>query len=255
MDSLDNRLDLKRQRSNSESWDDQKAHSLRKARSKRYTCFGAEVCANMVERLQDSNPDRFKYFPIHWGKFPDGTDDITISGFHPSNEIAGEHVIFFASFHNNDVTLSQFSVLIVLLQSFIESLTIVLPFYPVGTNERVDTEGKVATANTYSILLSNLPSVGKPSRLMIYDIHALQNRFFFHGSSIPSLHTSVPLLYSRIQSTSIKSVCFPDDGAAKRFSAAFRNLGFEIIVCGKVRDGHRRIVKIQDGEPKGLCCS
>lgn len=98
-------------------------------------------------------PDRFKYFPIAWNKFPDGTDDITINGFTPVNEIAGEHLIFFASFHNNDVTLSQFSVLIVLLQSFIESLTIVLPFYPVGTNERVDVEGKVALL--YSTLQSS----------------------------------------------------------------------------------------------------
>ena len=32
-----------------------------------------------------------------------------------------------------------------LLQSVIESLTIVLPFYPTGTMERVVTEGEVAT--------------------------------------------------------------------------------------------------------------
>ena len=47
------------------------------------------------------------------------------------------------SFHNNDVTLSQFSVMIMLLQSFIESLTVVLPYYPVGTMERVVQEGQV----------------------------------------------------------------------------------------------------------------
>jgi hypothetical protein len=55
----------------------------------------------------------------------------------PVNRISGEHVLFLASFHNNDVTLSQFSVMVTLLQSFIESLTVVLPFYPVGTMERV----------------------------------------------------------------------------------------------------------------------
>lgn len=53
------------------------------------------------------------------------------------NRLSGEHCIFLASFHNNDVTLSQFSVMIAILQSFIESLTIILPFYPVGTMERV----------------------------------------------------------------------------------------------------------------------
>jgi E3 ubiquitin-protein ligase DOA10 len=55
----------------------------------------------------------------------------------PINRISGEHVIFLASFHSNDVTLSQFSVMCTLLQSFVESLTVVLPFYPVGTMERV----------------------------------------------------------------------------------------------------------------------
>ena len=64
-----------------------------------------------------------------------------LGGFRPINLISGEDIIFLSSFHNNDVTLSQFSAYIVLLQSFINSLTIVLPFYPVGTMERVVEEG------------------------------------------------------------------------------------------------------------------
>ena len=42
-----------------------------------------------------------------------------------------------------------------LLMSFVESLTIVLPFYPTGTMERVVTEGEVATAATYAHLFSH----------------------------------------------------------------------------------------------------
>jgi len=102
-----------------------------------------------------------------------------IGGFTPINEIVGKDVLFLASFHNNDVTLSQFSVFVVLLQSFISSFTIILPFYPVGTMERVEIEGKVPTANTYAVLLSSLPSCWQPSRIMIYDVHALQNRSKF----------------------------------------------------------------------------
>ncbi|EKU20085.1 hypothetical protein NGA_2040700, partial [Nannochloropsis gaditana CCMP526] len=115
---------------------------------------------------------------------PDGTDNIEVGGFQPHNVMAGEHVLFLASFHNNDVTLSQFQVMVMLLQSFIESLTIVLPFYPVGTMERVSKEGQVATANTYAQMFSNLPSCGRPTRLLIYDLHTLQNRFYLHGNSI-----------------------------------------------------------------------
>lgn len=224
----------------------------------RYLCFAAESASPLAKRLAEVDPDRFKYLPIKWDKFPDGTDNIIISGFHPRNEIAGEHILFFASFHNNDVTLSQFTVLIVLLQSFIESLTIVLPFYPVGTNERVVVEGHVATANTYSILLSSLPSIGRPNRLMIYDIHALQNRFYFHGSTIPSLHTAIPIVLQKLRQppyNTIQGIVFPDEGAAKRFHHFFKSLGhFEKIVCGKVRDGQKRHVVVQDGDCTGKEC-
>ena len=41
---------------------------------------------------------------------------------------------------------------------------------------------------------------------------------------------------------------FPDDGAAKRFKPLFK--GYDIVVCGKVRDGDKRIVRIQDGDPE-----
>lgn len=248
----------KRQRSFSDvsstpmTWKSQREKLVQQHKEKRYVVFAADASEDMALRIADMRPDRFKYFPISWSKFPDGTDDITIEGcYHPVNELAGEHVLFFASFHNNDVTLSQFSVLIVLLQSFIESLTIVLPFYPVGTNERVEIEGKVATANTYSMLLSNLPTIGKPNRLMIYDIHSLQNRFYFHSSTIPSLHSSIPLLLKRLSFTQISAICFPDDGAAKRFGSFFKEGGFDIIICGKVRVKDKRIICIQDGKPEG----
>lgn len=49
-----------------------------------------------------------------------------------------------------------------LLQSFIESLTVLLPFYPVGTMEVTHKEGQVATANTTAQLFGGLPSCGKP---------------------------------------------------------------------------------------------
>jgi len=114
--------------------------------------------------------------------------------------------------------------------------------------ERVDHEGTVATANTYGILLSNLPLAGKPSRLMIYDIHTLQNRFYFHGAVTPSLHSSIPLLMQRLKDfPHIKSVAFPDEGAAKRFSHIFKAAGYSAIICGKVRLGDKRIVTIHDG--------
>lgn len=238
--------------SGSESWSDLREATRELDSSKQYVIFAAEAFRGFGRRMENlGGSNQFRYFDIDFNKFADGTDNILIQGFTPKNFIQGSNIIFLASFHNNDVTLSQFSVLIVLLQSFIESMTIVLPFYPVGTNERVDEEGRVATANTYSMLLSSLPSIGKPTRIMIYDIHALQNRFYFHNSALASLHTATTLLFDRLKSTKITTVAFPDDGAAKRFGKLFQKVGFDVIICGKVRDGDKRIVRINEGEPSG----
>jgi phosphoribosylpyrophosphate synthetase len=58
-----------------------------------------------------------------------------------------------------------------------------------------------------------------------------------------------------LQATSkINCVAFPDEGACKRFSHIFVEAfpDWPIVICGKVRDGEKRIVTIQDGDPKDL---
>jgi phosphoribosylpyrophosphate synthetase len=100
------------------------------------------------------------------------------------NHLRGSHVLFLASFSGNDATLSQFYALIVLLESFIESLTVVLPYYPTATMERVVNEGTIATASTMARLFNSLPSCGRPTCLLIYDIHTLQNRFYLSGNCL-----------------------------------------------------------------------
>ena len=223
----------------------------RKRESIRYQVIAAEASEVMAKRMQATYPERFTFHPVSWEKFPDGTDNILISGFSPQNLISGENVLFLANFHNNDVTLSQFQVMICLLQSFIESMTVVLPYSPVGTMERVTREGTVATAATYAHMFSSLPNCGRPTRLMVYDLHTLQNRFYLHGNAVASLQTAIPLLKRRIKDSNIDCVAFPDDGAAKRFRSMFRDMKMEVIVCGKTRgEGDTRSVVIQDGNAK-----
>jgi phosphoribosylpyrophosphate synthetase len=239
----------------------------------KYQIIAAPAMEELGANIERLYPKRFKLHKSSWKKFPDGTDQIEVGGFQPVNRISGEDVIMLCSFHNNDVTLSQFSVMVTLLQSFVKSLTIVLPFYPVGTMERVTKEGEVATANTYAQMFSNLPSCGRPSRkyyynihfinlmlllyyyiligLIVYDLHTLQNRFYLHGNAVASLQTTIPLLIDEIKRTDINCIAFPDDGAAKRFGSMFKGLGLEIVTCGKTRNGDKRVVTIQDGDCKG----
>jgi len=226
------------------------ARHREKQSRKRYQLVAAPAWEALALRMEKAYPERFHFHKTSWGKFPDGTDNIEVGGFTPHNVIAGERVIFLASFHNNDVTLSQFQVLVMLLQSFVKELVVVLPYYPVGTMERTVKEGQVATANTYAQMFSNLPSCGKPTRLLIYDLHTLQNRFYLHGNVIGSLKTTIPLLLPEIKKEGIDCVAFPDDGAAKRFAHEFTDLDVEIVTCGKVRDGDERKVTIQEGNPE-----
>lgn len=241
-----------------------------------YHIIAAEAAEPLARRMEASYPDRFTFHATRWKKFADGTDDIEISGFHPRNLISGQHVLFLASFHSNDVTLSQFQVMIALLQSFIESLTVVLPFSPVGTMERVVREGQVATAATYAHMFSSLPNCGRPTRLMVYDLHTLQNRFYLHGTyymctrmqttngcwccllqndfvattgnAVASLQTAIPLLKRRLKESPVNVIAFPDDGAAKRFGAFFEDMDMDIIVCAKQRgEADARSIIIQDG--------
>ncbi|OMO80082.1 hypothetical protein COLO4_24247 [Corchorus olitorius] len=151
------------------------------------------------------------------------------------------------------VIFEQLSVIYALPKLFISSFTLVLPFFPTGTSERMEDEGDVATAFTLARILSNIPtSRGGPTSLVTYDIHALQERFYFGDNILPCFESGIPLLKNRLQqlpdSDNI-SIAFPDDGAWKRFHKQLQH--FPTIVCNKVRIGDQRIVRIKEGEAAG----
>jgi hypothetical protein len=161
-----------------------------------YQIIASEPCVELARKFVQADPNRFAFHESTWAKFADGTDHILLGGFKGGpnknrNELRGHNVLFLASFHNNDTTLAQMHAMIVLLQSFIRSLTVVLPFYPVGTMERVIKEGEIATASTMAQLFSHMPSCGNPMRLMMYDLHTLQNRFYLSGNALAELQTAV----------------------------------------------------------------
>lgn len=82
---------------------------------------------------------------------------------------------FLASFSSPQVIFEQLSIIYALPRLFISSFTVVLPFFPTGSSERMEDEGDVATAFTLARILSNIPiSRGGPTSIVIFDIHALQ---------------------------------------------------------------------------------
>lgn len=211
-----------------------------------FYCVEAEELARKVV----SQSDHIQLQSINWRSFDDGFPNLFIKNAH---DIRGQHVAFLASFSSPAVIFEQLSVIFALPMLFCASFTVVLPFFPTGSFERIEEEGDVATAFTLARMLSNVPiSRGGPTSLVVYDIHALQERFYFSDSVLPVFESGIPLLKQRLQQlpTSEKIVvAFPDDGAWKRFHKLLDH--FPMVICNKVREGDKRIVRIKEGNPAG----
>lgn len=218
-------------------------------KSKKVCLFHSAETKALAERVA-AESDAIELRSITWRTFEDGFPNLFISNAHG---IRGQHVAFLASFSSPGVIFEQLSVIYALPKLFVSSFTLVLPFFPTGTSERMEEEGDVATAFTLARILSNIPiSRGGPTSLVTYDIHALQERFYFGDNILPCFESGIPLLKSRLQqlpdSDNI-SIAFPDDGAWKRFHKQLQH--FPMIVCAKVREGDQRIVRIKEGDPRG----
>lgn len=217
--------------------------------NKNVCLFYCEEMKALAERVA-AQSDLIELRNINWRKFEDGYPNLFIPNAHG---IRGKHVAFLASFSSPGVIFEQMSVIYALVKLFISSFSVVLPFFPTGTSERMEDEGDVATAFTLARMLSSIPiSRGGPASLVTYDIHALQERFYFGDNILPCFESGIPLLKNRLQqlpdSDNI-SIAFPDDGAWKRFHKQLQH--FPTIVCAKVREGDQRIVRLKEGDPNG----
>tara|TARA_B100000003_G_scaffold104743_1_gene93809 strand:- start:1893 stop:2918 length:1026 start_codon:yes stop_codon:yes gene_type:complete len=187
---------------------------------------------------------------IQWRTFADGFPNIFVNN---AEQVHGRHVAFLASFHNASVIFQQLSVIYSLPKMFVASFRLILPFFPTGTFERVDKEGEIPTAVTMARMLSTIPhSRGGPTDMIVFDIHALQERFYFGDSVTPLFCSGIPLLLAkleRLEDAADVVIAYPDEGACKRFHNFFSK--YDEVVCTKVREGDKRIVTIKEGKPMG----
>ncbi|KAK9145056.1 hypothetical protein Sjap_004959 [Stephania japonica] len=165
--------------------------------------------------------------------FDDGFPNIFINN---AQDIRGQHVAFLASFSSPSVIFEQLSIIFALPRLFVASFTLVLPFFPTDSFERMEEEGDVATAFT----MAHLPKL----RFDLAPLVPLE-RFYFGDHVFPCFETGIPLLKQRLHqlpdSENI-SIAFPDDGAWKRFDKQLRHFPM-------VREGDKRIVRLKEGNP------
>lgn len=79
----------------------------------------------------------------------------------------------------------------------------------------------------------------------------MQERFYFGDAVLPLFESGIPLLLAKLKSLGEKesvTVAYPDEGAWKRFHYQFQDL--PEVICTKVRDGVKRIVRLKEGDPK-----
>ncbi|KAM7261653.1 hypothetical protein ACFE04_020730 [Oxalis oulophora] len=219
-------------------------------KKKEVILFYCVECEDLAHKIASQSSDIITLQSINWRNFDDGFPNLYINKAH---DIRGQHVAFLASFSSPAVIFEQLSVIYALPRLFVASFTLVLPFFPTGSFERMEEEGDVATAFTMARILSNIPvSRGGPTSLVIYDIHALQERFYFGDHVLPLFETGIPLLKQRLHQLPNNEkvvVAFPDDGAWKRFHKLLDH--FPTVVCTKVREGDKRIVRLKEGNPAG----
>eukprot|EP01138_Halocafeteria_seosinensis_P002980 gb/GECG01003044.1/.p1 GENE.gb/GECG01003044.1/~~gb/GECG01003044.1/.p1 ORF type:complete len:718 (+),score=59.89 gb/GECG01003044.1/:1-2154(+) len=186
-----------------------------------------------------------------FGKFADGFPDIFLENV---KDVRYNRVAYLASLHKQEDLFEQLSILYTLPRYGALSFTAIVPWFPTGTMERIDKVGQVATAKTLARMLSMLPpSATGPPQLVMLDVHALQELFYFSDSILVRPKSCVHLLIDRLlqlEDVENIAIAFPDEGAYKRFHAHF-DAAFPTIVCAKRRENDSRHIVINEGDPKG----
>jgi ribose-phosphate pyrophosphokinase len=223
-----------------------------KSPKQNYTIVSHPSMAHIKDALIEHDPSVYDEVNVKWAEFESGMPNIFIEEVH---RLQSEHVLLLLNMRQKEILLDQIALLYAIPRYGCRSLTVLLPFFPTGTMERVDREGEVATAYTLSRMLSAIPvNAGGPVRFLIFDIHALQIRFYFHDNCLPVLLSAMPLfknmLHQRYSAESI-AIAFPDEGAKKRFGGFFEKAGYPVLFCSKVREGDKRVVRIAEGEARG----
>lgn len=172
--------------------------------------------------------------------FSDGEPNVMIPALH---SVPGKHVVYVAKWNNPHERYIDLSCLWAIAENGPLLLDIVIPFSGSATMERETREGELATANTDAKFLSALPC---QKRVTVFDLHTLQNKFYFHNTAVNML-SAVPHLIDAIdQDDAI--IVFPDEGAKKRYGNMPCFEASQLLFCIKERVGDKRVVRVPQAE-------
>ena len=167
--------------------------------------------------LQADTPDaqivRFEMFSDGWPRiFLDHRESLS-----------GASITYIGDFRKVADFFGQIAFLDGLARYHIDTLHIVIPFFPAASMERDTPSGEFSMAGVFA---RSFALIGErhPGRVHIhlYDIHDEREVFYFPASLQIHHHTTMDILKGEILSTSEKpTILFPDSGAKKAFSRFF----------------------------------
>ncbi len=182
-----------------------------------------------------------KKWKVNFGEFADLWPNIFIENL--SEDIEHKEVTYIWDFRDKSEFFTNYATIRALQWYYANKVRVIIPFFPVWTMERISKKWEVATSRYMADLLGTIPS-GRThkSSIHIFDLHSLEQRFFFDDDKINTeLHTAMNLIKEKISPETI--VVFPDAWARKRFEWDF--LENESIHCLKKRDGDKREISIE----------
>lgn len=205
--------------------------------------LGTPTTQQAVELAVAAMPGAVEAGTMHWRRFADGTANLSFR----AEELAHRHVVLVGNLADAATAMEQVMLGGVLARQRPASLTLLHPFFPWGTMERVPKEGIVATADPMARMLSHhMPFTSSgPPNLVIGDIHALATRFNFGDDIHLHLISLMNLLEAALGAHTLRhhvDIVFPDAGAASRFRAAFPDQ--PVVVCSKKREGAVRSIEV-----------
>lgn len=200
--------------------------------------------AALRDELIARNPDFLQGSSVTAARFPDTWPNLKI---HDVKETVEHRVVtYLADFSKPELVCENYFMIRGILDYYADKVRVIIPYFPVGTMERISEKGEIATAGYMADILSLLPP-GRTHKtsLHTFDIHAPVERYLFDSFKVNTeLHSTSQLLDLPKDTV----IAFPDEGAAKRFGKEYAQ--YEQIICTKVRKGDERVISIKEGKPR-----